>query len=142
MSDPTYEKSVATVQRVENGAIAAAIVIAVIAAGQPWWWLVAAFLVFDLSALGYAANPRIGARLYNAVHTYTAPAIVMVVYAAFMLAGQDFPWLALGAACWAFHVAVDRALGYGLKLHDFAHTHLGRIGRRATPRVDAGGSEQ
>jgi hypothetical protein len=132
MRSHTYIKSVATIQRLENGAIAAAIVVAVIAAGQPWWWLVAAFLVFDLSALGYAASPRMGARLYNAVHNYTAPAIVMVVYTAFMLGGLDLPWLVLGAACWAFHVAVDRALGYGLKLHDFAHTHLGQIGRRPT----------
>ncbi|MGO1539196.1 MAG: DUF4260 family protein [Leucobacter sp.] len=131
MSEHTYEKNVVTIQRLENGAIAAAIVIAVIAAGQPWWWLAAAFLVFDLSALGYAGSPRMGARLYNAVHNYTAPAIVMVVYAGFMLGGHDLPWLALSAASWAFHVAVDRALGYGLKLHDFAHTHLGQIGRRA-----------
>ena len=134
MSHHTYGKSVATVQRLENGAIAAAIVIAVIAAGHPWWWLAVAFLVFDISALGYAGSPRLGAVLYNAVHNYTGPAILMVVYAAFMLGGQDLPWLTLSAACWAFHVAVDRALGYGLKLHDFAHTHLGRIGRSATAR--------
>lgn len=132
MSPHPYEKSVATVQRLENGAMAAAIVIAVVAAGGPWWWLAAAFLVFDLSALGYAGGPRLGARLYNAVHNYTAPAIGMVIYVGFLLDGQDLPWLALGAACWAFHVAVDRALGYGLKLHNFAHTHLGRIGRRPT----------
>lgn len=132
MSQRTYRKSVATVQRLENGAIAAAIVIAVIAAEQPWWWLAAAFLLFDLSALGYAGSPLWGARLYNAVHNYTAPALLMVVYAGFILGGQDLPWVALSAACWAFHVAVDRALGYGLKLDDFAHTHLGRIGRSAT----------
>lgn len=130
MRQQAYEKGVAIAQRLENGAIAAAIVIAVIAAGQPWWWLAAAFLIFDLSALGYAGGPRMGARLYNAVHNYTAPAILMVLYAGFMFGGQNLPWLALSAACWAFHVAVDRALGYGLKLHDFAHTHLGRIGRR------------
>ncbi|TDB99096.1 DUF4260 family protein [Actinomadura sp. 7K534] len=30
----------------------------------------------------------------------------------------------------AFHVGVDRALGYGLKLPDsFRHTHLGEIGK-------------
>ncbi len=132
MSQHTYGKSVATVQRLENGAIAAAIVIVVIAAGQPWWWLVAAFLFFDLSALGYVGSPLLGARLYNAVHNYTGPAILMIVYAAFVLGGQDLPLLALVAASWAFHVAVDRALGYGLKLHDFAHTHLGRMGRSTT----------
>lgn len=33
-------------------------------------------------------------------------------------------------ARWAFHVGVDRALGYGLKFRDrFTHTHLGEIGK-------------
>ncbi|WP_240639249.1 DUF4260 family protein [Micromonospora ureilytica] len=31
---------------------------------------------------------------------------------------------------WAFHIAVDRALGYGLKTTEgFEHTHLGRMGK-------------
>jgi hypothetical protein len=127
----TFERRAVVLQRVENGAVAVAVVVAVVAWGQPWWWLAAAFLVFDLSAIGYAGGPRLGASLYNAVHSYTGPAILLVVYAGFALGGQDVPWLALAAACWGFHVAVDRALGYGLKLHDFAHTHLGRIGRGA-----------
>ncbi|WP_277210411.1 DUF4260 family protein [Isoptericola croceus] len=129
MRQRTFDDEALAVQRVENGAIAVAIVIAIIAMGQPWWWLVAAFLVFDLSAIGYMSGPSLGALLYNAVHNYTGPAILLVGYAGFALGGQDLPWLALAAACWGFHVAVDRALGYGLKLHDFAHTHLGRIGR-------------
>ena len=34
------------------------------------------------------------------------------------------------AAVWTAHIAMDRALGYGLKLPtDFRDTHLGRIGR-------------
>lgn len=131
MNQHPHEHSATIIQRLENGAVAVAIILAVIAMGQPWWWLVAAFLVFDLSAIGYASGPRFGALLYNAVHNYTAPAILLSVYAGFALAGQDLPWLAVAAACWGFHVAVDRALGYGLKLGDFTHTHLGRIGRRA-----------
>lgn len=133
MAEPSPDgdlRSVDAVQRVENAAIAAAIVIVLIASGQQWWWLVAAFLVFDLSAIGYLGGPQRGALLYNAVHNYTAPAILLAVYAGLVLAGREVPWLALVAACWAFHVAVDRALGFGLKLDDFTHTHLGRIGRR------------
>jgi hypothetical protein len=122
------QKSVDRIQRVENVAIAVAILVAVIASGQQWWWLLAAFLIFDLSAIGYAGGPRLGALLYNAVHNYTAPSILLAAYAGLTLAGQDLAWLALAAACWAFHVAVDRALGYGLKLQDFSHTHLGPIG--------------
>lgn len=123
-------RTVDRIQRVENAAIAVAIVVAVIASGQQWWWLIVAFLVFDLSAIGYAGGPRLGALLYNAVHNYTAPAILLAAYAGLVIAGQDPAWLTLAAACWAFHVAVDRALGYGLKLQDFSHTHLGPIGAR------------
>ncbi|WP_098465297.1 DUF4260 family protein [Isoptericola jiangsuensis] len=129
--------TVTTIQRVENGAVAVAVVVATVAADQPWWALLAAFLLFDLSALGYLRGPRAGAIGYNAVHSYTGPAVVVTVYLALLLAGHDVGWVALLAACWAFHVAVDRALGYGLKMEDFTHTHLGRIGReRAVP--DAG----
>lgn len=126
-----WSRGAALTQRIENGAIAVAVVLLVIAFGMPWWWLLAAFLLFDISALGYVRGARVGALFYNAVHSYTAPALVLVVYAALWIAGHDLMWLALTSACWAFHVAVDRALGYGLKLQDFTHTHLGRIGRRA-----------
>lgn len=126
-----------TIQRVENGAVAAAVVVATVAADQPWWALLAAFLLFDLSALGYLRGPRAGAIGYNAVHSYTGPAVVVTVYLALLLAGHDVGWVALLAACWSFHVAVDRALGYGLKEEDFTHTHLGRIGR-ARDVPDAG----
>jgi hypothetical protein len=43
-----------------------------------------------------------------------------------------FPECGVLACAWAFHVGVDRALGYGLKLPDsFRSTHLGRIGGKA-----------
>lgn len=119
-----------TIQRVENAAIAVAIVIAVVAFGQPWWLLLAAFLLFDLSAAGYLCGPRAGAITYNVVHNYAGPAVVAALYLTMLLVDHHAIWLVLLAACWAFHVAVDRALGYGLKLEGFAHTHLGWIGRR------------
>ena len=118
-------------QRFENGLIALAIVTAVIAWGQPWWILLALFLVFDLSALGYLINPRLGALFYNVVHNYTAPAALIAVWAVLQSTDGGATWLAMLAAAWGFHVAVDRALGYGLKLGAFTHTHLGAIGRTA-----------
>lgn len=120
-------------QRVENLLVAVAIVIAVIAWGQPWWWLLAAFLAFDLSALGYLVNQRLGALCYNLVHNYTAPAALIAVWATLQLGGGGADGMVLAAACWGFHVAVDRALGYGLKLGPFTHTHLGVIGQAARP---------
>ena len=97
-----------------------------------WWWVtLAAFLLFDLSALGYVRSAAMGAALYNSVHNYAWPAVVAAVG---LLVQGSAPVLAtvcgLTALAGAFHVAVDRALGYGLKLPDaFTHTHLGWIGR-------------
>lgn len=118
-------------QRVENGLIAVAILAATIALGQPWWVLFALFLLFDLSALGYLRGPRIGAVVYNIVHSFSGPALLATIWSVLRIIGYDSPWVALIAAAWAFHVAVDRALGYGLKLDAFTSTHLGPIGREA-----------
>lgn len=135
--------SVVTWQKVESIAIAVAVLAATIMFGT-WWWLFVLFLAFDLSALGYLAGPRIGSVLYNAVHSYIGPSIVLAWLAGIALlgwGGDSAPTtflIVLGSA-WIFHVAVDRALGYGLKHPDaFQHTHLGWIGKR--PR-DADASE-
>jgi hypothetical protein len=120
-------------QRVEGGAIAIVTFVATLVLFSPWWWVpLAAFLLWDLSMLGYLKSPRAGAALYNLVHNYTGPAIVgasaiVALWGVFPLAW----WGGLLALTWAFHVGVDRAFGYGLKLPDaFQHTHLGWIGRR------------
>lgn len=120
-----------TIQRVEGGLVAAlAMAATIVIAPGMWWFPLALFLAFDLSMVGYARSPGLGAALYNAVHTYVWPA---ALGGAALLTNLSAPgaarWLALVALAWAFHVGVDRALGYGLKLPDaFTHTHLGRIG--------------
>lgn len=119
------------VQRIENLALAAFIALAFIVAGFSWWWLFALFLAFDLSALGYIKNARVGAWWYNAVHNYTIPAVLGLGYGASVLWESPVDFLGLLAGCWAFHVAVDRGLGYGLKLiTSFSDTHLGTIGKQ------------
>lgn len=121
------------VQRVENGAVAAACLVAAVVLFPAWWWMpFALFLVFDLSALGYLRSPRAGAVGYNLVHNYTAPAVLggAALIAASTGATAAAAVVGLVALSWAFHVAADRALGYGLKFGDaFTHTHLGWIGR-------------
>ena len=75
--------------------------------------------------LGYLAGPRIGAIAYNAFHILVWPALLLVagLYSGEILAVQV-------AAIWIAHIAIDRALGYGLKLPSgFGDTHLGRIGK-------------
>jgi hypothetical protein len=115
-------------QRAESAFVVALVMTGAVYLGFAWWWLVALFLAFDLSALGYLVGNRVGAFAYNTVHNYAVPAVLFTVYLLI-----DVRWLALLALAWAFHVAVDRALGYGLKHDDsFAHTHLGWLrGKRA-----------
>lgn len=121
-----------TIERIESGLIALLAItgVLVIAPGM-WWFPFAAFLAFDLSMLGYLRSPAAGAASYNAIHTYAWPAVLMAVA---LVAGSFAPtlslWFALIALAWAFHVGIDRMLGYGLKLPDaFTHTHLGWIGK-------------
>ncbi|GGL99534.1 MULTISPECIES: DUF4260 domain-containing protein [Micromonospora] len=117
-------------QRVEAVVVAALAVVVTVAVGYPWWSLLALFLVFDLSMLGYLRGPRLGAFCYNVVHSYTVPALLGAVAVAAAAFRDEIGWLGVLAVAWVFHIAVDRALGYGLKTTDgFEHTHLGLIGK-------------
>jgi hypothetical protein len=112
-------------QRVESAAVAALVVVAFVQLDFAWWWLLAVFLVWDLSMVGYIASPRLGAISYNVGHSYLGPAALL----ALTWVG-DARWPTFVALTWAFHIAVDRLLGYGLKFTDrFTHTHLGEVGK-------------
>jgi uncharacterized protein DUF4260 len=88
-----------------------------------WYWLPLLFLVFDLSALGYLVNNRMGALCYNIGHSLIGPALLAIIYIATDIRGVLF-----FALLWLFHIFVDRSLGYGLKhTSGFYHTHLGPI---------------
>ena len=52
--------------------------------------------------------------LYNLVHRFWGP---LVLGAVALAAGLPAAWL-VGALAWATHVAVDRAVGYGLRAPD------------------------
>lgn len=96
-----------------------------------WPWLLVLFLAFDLSMVGYLGGTKLGAWIYNAVHLYVGPLAFGLAYALFGVG-----WAGVVALAWAFHVGVDRAMGYGLKHDDsFGHTHLGMIGRKAAARA-------
>ena len=90
-------------------------------------WLLFALLFFapDLSFAGYLLGPRLGAAIYNAVHTTILPGALL----ALGLVLED-PLATALATIWLGHIGFDRALAYGLKYQDgFGFTHLGRIGR-------------
>jgi hypothetical protein len=94
---------------------------------QSWWLFAALILVPDLSMLAYLAGPRVGAALYNAVHSW------VLVVALFFLAfypGSGSPFLLSLPFILGAHIGIDRALGFGLKHRTGFHdTHLGRLGR-------------
>jgi hypothetical protein len=111
-------------------ALAAAALSAVFYArtGASWWLFAALWLTPDLSMLGYLGGARLGARIYNSIHSYVTPATLAVT--ALLL---HSPALLPFALIWINHIAVDRLLGYGLKYPaGFKWTHLGPLkGRRA-----------
>jgi hypothetical protein len=129
-------------QQVEAGAVALAALVAVVAVYPEWWWVVlAAFLAFDLSMVGYVRSTAAGATTYNAVHNYAFPALAALTALTLEPVSEAMSTTAGVLACaWAFHVGafhvgVDRALGYGLKLPDsFRSTHLGQIGGKREQR--------
>jgi hypothetical protein len=100
--------------------------------GASWWLFAALWLTPDLSMLGYLGGPKLGARIYNAIHSYVTPATLAVT--ALLL---QSPALLPYALIWMNHIGVDRLLGYGLKYPEgFKWTHLGGLvgklgGRRA-----------
>ena len=99
--------------------------------GGSWWVYAIVFLAPDLSFAAYLADPKTGAIVYNAGHSYMAPVALMT--AGFALASPL--WLSI-AMIWMAHIGIDRALGYGLKYSaGFGFTHLGRIGKDAAKTV-------
>lgn len=108
--------------RAENLTVAAAL-IAVYAVLDLGWGLFAVLILApDIAIAGYLAGPRIGARIYNAAHSYIAPALTIAV-AALLSA----PMALTVGVIWAAHIAIDRALGFGLKGATFKETHLGPL---------------
>ncbi|MDX8476933.1 DUF4260 domain-containing protein [Mesorhizobium sp. VK24D] len=111
--------------RLEWGAAAVAAMLFYKMIGISWWLFALLILAPDLSMLGYLAGPRIGAVAYNALHILIAPIALALV--GILFAG---PVTTAVALIWIAHIAIDRSLGYGLKLPTgFQDTHLGRIGR-------------
>lgn len=92
--------------------------------GEPWIFAVL-FFAPDISFVGYAASRTVGAVLYNAVHSYALPAVLVIVG---VVSGVTILWQI--ALILVAHAAFDRSLGYGLKYAaGFGQTHLGRVGK-------------
>ena len=118
---------VVSLLRLEGAAVFVAAVAAYVSVGGSWLLFALLLLAPDLAMIAYRFGPAAGAAVYNAAHTYIAPA---ALGAAGLALGA--PAMQALALIWIAHIGLDRALGYGLKhATGFGDTHLGRIGRRA-----------
>ena len=89
--------------------------------GGSWILFAALILLPDIALTAYLAGPKIGAIVYNAVHTTIGP---LLLSAAGYASGRALI-IQIGMV-WLAHVGLDRLLGFGLKYADrFASTHLG-----------------
>jgi hypothetical protein len=121
---PTF-RTVDLLLRLEWAAVMAAAIAGYLLLDGSWQLFVLLILAPDLAMLGYLAGPAVGAIVYNALHILVWPVILFFagLYADNTLAMQM-------ATIWVAHIAMDRALGYGLKLPTgFTDTHLGKIGK-------------
>ncbi|WP_246691864.1 MULTISPECIES: DUF4260 domain-containing protein [unclassified Mesorhizobium] len=119
-------KPLALIIRLEWAVVAAVAIVFYAWSGVSWWLFGLLILAPDLSMFGYLGGPRTGAIAYNALHILIVPVLLLLVG---YLSGHA---VAIAVALiWIAHIAIDRALGYGLKLPTgFQDTHLGRIGRK------------
>lgn len=88
------------------------------------WWLYPTLLLLpDIGMVGYLANPKTGAIIYNIFH-HKGIAIVIFLIGSFSSA----PSIVLIGIILFGHSSMDRLFGYGLKFPDsFKNTHLGTI---------------
>jgi hypothetical protein len=119
--------SVRTWLRAEGLAALAVALLLYMRGDYSWRLFALLFLAPDLGLAGYLAGPRVGAAIYNALHSHVGPLVLAVV----LLATGRPAGVPL---IWAAHIGFDRLLGYGLKYPSrFGDTHLGAIGRPPAP---------
>ena len=88
-------------------------------------WILFAVLILvpDLAILGYLLGVKIGAAIYNMVHTLVAPLVLI----GFSSACKQL-WLVPYGLIWTAHIGMDHLFGYGLKYPThFRDTHLNRL---------------
>jgi hypothetical protein len=77
----------------------------------------------DVSMIGYMKDPQLGSVIYNIVHTYVGPALLLLVS---LIAGSTL--VTQIALIWFAHIGMDRTVGFGLKYAaEFKATHFNRV---------------
>lgn len=120
-------------QKLESLAILIALLSAYYLFGFSWIWFALLLLVPDVSMIGYLKDPKLGATIYNIGHSYTIPTLLFIlVWLPYSHVLENMrittDTILMIAIIWASHIAMDRALGFGLKLPTgFKDTHLGTL---------------
>jgi len=88
-----------------------------------WWIFILFLLTPDIAMFAYIINNRIGAIIYNLVHTYT----ISIPFLLFGIMMNNNLIIMVGII-WSAHIGIDRLFGYGLKYTTaFQHTHLQKL---------------
>ncbi len=85
------------------------------------------FIIFlftpDIAMLGYIINRRMGAIIYNMIHTYVLS--ISILFIGFIANMELF---IITGLIWTAHIGMDRMFGFGLKYPtQFNDTHLNRV---------------
>jgi hypothetical protein len=117
------ERLPAVLLRFEGLAVLVAALALYFKSGFGWLLLILLILAPDLSLIGFAGGPRVGAACYDAVHTYVLPIALGVVGVL-----SDASTAVQISLIWLAHIGMDRFVGYGLKYPTGAkETHLQRV---------------
>jgi hypothetical protein len=109
--------------RVEGGLVFAVCILFYRQTHASWALFALLFLAPDISMIGYLRNARLGAAVYNAVHTLAGP-LLLLGYATVAKQLSLVPY----ALIWIAHIGADRLLGFGLKYPaHFKDTHLQHV---------------
>jgi uncharacterized protein DUF4260 len=100
------------------GFVATGLAIAVVVTQHASWWQLVVFAIAPDLALLVGMSPGLArgqlhpraVPIYNAVHRYWAPAVLVVI--TYLLHSPE--WMAAGLA-WIAHISFDRSLGFGLR---------------------------
>lgn len=125
-ADPVMESGgVLTVLRAEGLALFVGCSLFYVISDAPWELYALLFFAPDLGFLGYLVGPKVGAVVYNVLHSTVGPLLLAVAGIVLLI-----PYAGTVAMIWLAHIGFDRALGYGLKYKTgFRFTHLGLIGK-------------
>jgi len=109
--------------RIECWAVFAAVLMLYAHQGFSWFAFILLFFVPDLSIATFSLNKRWGSMIYNLIHAYAMPILLAVMSVLF-----DRSLGLQVALIWLAHIALDRAIGYGLKyMGQFKKTHLSQV---------------